>query len=122
MALKTPSDLARGGRTLWRAVAATHELRPDEARILLDSAHECDLIDDLQDALKDSPKTTRGSMGQEVVHPIVSELRMHRATLNTLLRGLSLADTDTSADDASRASRGAAMALAHARWSRRKST
>lgn len=115
---KTPPELARGGRALWREVAKNRDLRPDEARILLDCCHEVDIIDDLQGALKDAPRTVRGSQGQEVIHPLIAELRMHRQTLHSLLRGLSLADNDTSADDAFRSSREAATVLAHARWSR----
>jgi hypothetical protein len=116
---KTPPGLARGGRALWREVTANRQLRPDEARILLDSCHEVDMIDDLQGALSGAPRTVRGSQGQEVIHPLIAELRMHRQTLHSLLRGLSLADSDTSADDSARSSREAAMALAHARWSRK---
>jgi hypothetical protein len=119
MTLKSPSGLAAGGRALWRAVTKDHELRADSARILVDCCHEVDLIDDLQAALAGSPRTVRGSQGQEVIHPLISELRMHRATLNTLLRALQLADTDTSAVDGARAAREAAMSLASARWSRR---
>ena len=37
-----------------------------------------DLIDRLQADLTDTPTTTKGSMGQEVAHPILSELRQHR--------------------------------------------
>jgi hypothetical protein len=114
-----PKGLAAGGRALWREVTKNHVLRPDHARILQDACHECDLIDDLQAALKDVPRTTRGSMGQEVIHPLISELRAHRATLSTLLRGLSLADTDTSAVDASRAATVSAIGLARARWDRK---
>jgi hypothetical protein len=98
-----------------------HRLRPDELRVLADACNEADLIDDLQEALKGEPKTVRGSQGQEVIHPLISELRQHRATLNTLLRGLSLVSTDTSAADDRRAAREGAMALARRRWDRQAS-
>jgi hypothetical protein len=114
-----PKGLGVGGRALWRDVTRQHVLRPDSLRILADACFECDLIDDLQSALKDAPKTTRGSMGQEVIHPLISELRQHRATLSTLLRGLALADSDTSAVDASRAATQSAIGLARARWDRK---
>lgn len=116
-----PKGLAAGGRALWRDVTKHHALRPDSLRILSDACFECDLIDDLQSALKDAPTTTRGSMGQEVIHPLISELRAHRATLATLLRGLSLADTDVSAVDAARAATVSAIGLARARWDRKAS-
>jgi hypothetical protein len=113
---KAPSGLLAGGRKLWREVAKDHQLRPDQYRILFEACCEADLIDRLQADLKDTPTTTRGSMGQEVAHPILSELRQHRGTLNTLIKGLALEDTDTSAVDARRATREGATALARARW------
>jgi hypothetical protein len=88
------------------------------ARSLLEACCEADLIDRLQADLKDTPTTTRGSMGQEVAHPILSELRQHRGTLNTLIRGLALEDTDTSAVDANRAAREAGTALARQKYKR----
>jgi hypothetical protein len=116
--LQVPTGLAPGGRKLWREVVKDHNLRPDQCRILLEACCEADLIDRLQADLKDTPTTTRGSMGQEVAHPILSELRQHRGTLNTLIRGLALEDTDTSAVDANRAAREAGTALARQKYKR----
>jgi hypothetical protein len=121
MAVKMPPGLGEGGRKLWREVTAAHELRADDRRILADACNEADLIDSLQAAMADAPQTVKGSMGQTVIHPLISELRQHRATLNTLLRGLSLAGSDTRADDAARTAREGAMALARARWDRGRS-
>jgi hypothetical protein len=111
-----PSGLSADGRKFWREVAKDHPLRPDQRRILFEVCCECDLIDRLQTALKDTPTTTKGSMGQLVAHPILSELRMHRGTLATLVRSLALEDTDTSAADASKAAREAGTALARQRY------
>ena len=116
MTEKAPSGLSAGGRKLWREVSKDQKLRPDQYRILQEACNEADLIDRLQADLKDTPTTTRGSVGQEVAHPILSELRQHRGTLNTLIRSLALEDTDTSASDARRATREGATALARARW------
>ena len=113
-----PRGLASGGLALWRGVATTGSLRPDHLRILEDACFECDLIDDLRRGLKGKPQTVRGSQGQEVAHPLIAELRQHRATLSALLRALRLADTDTSAVDASRAATESAIGLARARWDR----
>jgi hypothetical protein len=116
MTPRTPPGLASGGRALWDDVVATGDLRPDLLRVLTDCCHEVDLIDDLQAALKGAPHTVLGSQRQPVINPLISELRMHRSTLSTLLRALALVDSDTSAEDAGRAASGAAMALARARW------
>jgi len=119
MASKTPTGLGKGGRALWREVTANHNLRADSLRVLTDACHEADLIDDLQSALKDTSRTTRGSMGQEVIHPLISELRQHRIALNTLLKALQLESTDTAADDKKfTLAREAATSLARARWSK----
>lgn len=101
---------------MWKAVVRTATLRADRLRILEDACFECDLIDELQASLKGAPQTVRGSQGQEVAHPLITELRQHRATLSSLLRALQLAASDTSAVDASRAATVSAIGLARARW------
>ena len=119
MTEKVPSGLAAGGQKLWREIAEGHPLRPDHRRILLDACHEADFIDRLQSDLASAPTTTKGSMGQLVAHPVPSQLKEHRMALNTLLRSLALATTDTSAADARTAAREGATALARARWARK---
>jgi hypothetical protein len=115
---RAPIGLAKGGLKLWREVAKGQKLRPEQCRILFEACCEVDLIDRLQSDLKDTPTTTKGSMGQEVAHPILSELRQHRGTLNTLIRALALEATDTSAADASKAAREAGTALARSRYTK----
>jgi hypothetical protein len=58
----------------------------------------------------------RGSQGQDVINPLISELRQHRSTLAALLRQLKLPDDSASAAEARSTS---ARAAANARWSRR---
>lgn len=120
-----PRRLGPGGRRLWSAVLKEHPiLRPDEARILEDACREADLIDEMEAEQKDASKTTKGSMGQLVAAPLVSELRQHRATLTTLLRALALdrAQAASAADEAVRArdARESALAQAQTRWSSRE--
>jgi hypothetical protein len=115
---ETPPGLAPGGRKLWREVAKSHRLRPDQRRILFEACCEVDLIDRLQADLGSTPTTTKGSMGQEVAHPTLSELRQHRMAVNTLIRALALEATDTSAADASKAAREAGTALARQKYKR----
>jgi len=112
----TPKGLAPGGLILWRAVVRTGELRPDSVRILEDACRTADMIDDLEEYLTDQPRTVKGSQGQEVIHPIISELRQHRSVLNTLLRGLDLPRVDASGAEAAQDAREAAISLARARW------
>jgi hypothetical protein len=89
---RTPPTLGSVGGALWRELMAKYQFRPDEARVLFDACAEADLIDTLQAAQNDQPLTVRGSMGQQVINPLVSELRQHRATLASLLRHLKLPD------------------------------
>ncbi|MGI8753338.1 MAG: hypothetical protein ACR2MN_13680 [Acidimicrobiales bacterium] len=93
-------------------------MRPDELRILEDAARTCDMVDDLHEALKGAPRTVQGSAGQTVANPLLSEIRMHRSVLNSLVRALSLDKSDGSEADAALGRREAATALARARWSR----
>ncbi|MEV0031423.1 hypothetical protein [Nocardia sp. NPDC050793] len=87
-----PKGLKPGGRKLWNDVLSNYALRPDDLRVLKDACFESDLIDDLVAAMRTNPLIIPGSMGQDVVHPIVTELRQHRATLGGLLRQLKLPD------------------------------
>lgn len=101
---------------MWRAIVRTGELRPDSLRVLQDACREADLIDELEDWRIGQPRTVKGSQGQDVIHPVISELRQHRSVLSTLLRALDLSKVDQSDADSAAAVREAATALARARW------
>lgn len=109
-----PRGLGTAGRKLWRDIAGSgaYELRPDELRILEDACREADLIDDLIIARKGEPSLIRGSHGGTVINPIITELRQHRATLNSLLKFLSLPDESAGESPRSVSARKAAQA----RW------
>lgn len=87
-----PKNLKPGGRKLWNDVLGKYSLRADELRVLKDACFESDLIDDLVNAMRTADLIIPGSMGQDVVHPIITELRQHRTTLAALLRALKLPD------------------------------
>lgn len=113
---KIPSNLGDQGRALWRSIVPAYELRPDELRILHDACREADLIDRLHSALSDSDLVTKGSMGQEVASPYVSEIRQHRTVLATLLKSLKIPDSPaTLARKKAHVSEQARMA-ARSRW------
>lgn len=119
---RTPRGLGSGGKRLWLAITGKYDLRADELRTLEDCARECDLIDEMTSEQRGKDKTTRGSMGQIVAAPLISELRQHRATLTTMLRSLSLPEVDA-ATLAAEAERKAGesdrkRAAAQARWTR----
>src|SRR4051794_5978280 len=92
--LPPPSSLAEAGRSLWQDVTGKYELRADELRVLEAAACETDLIGAMQSALVGVPLIVEGSQGQDVINPLVSEIRQHRATLAALLRQLKLPDAN----------------------------
>lgn len=117
MKQQAPVDLEQAGAKMWSSIAGKYELRPDESRILEDACREADLIDDLQGLARFADRIVKGSQGQPVINPLISELRQHRATLASLLRQLHLPDEGgASASDKSSA---AGRALVSNRWHKR---
>lgn len=92
MTVAAPKGLASAGRKLWRATVEQFELRQDELEVLKAACGEADLIARMEEALEDEPLTVTGSQGQIVAHPLVQELRQHRATQAALFRSLKLPD------------------------------
>jgi hypothetical protein len=90
----TPLGLDVAGKTLWKSITKTYELRHDEAVVLEQACGEADMIARLRDGMVGQPLILKGSQGQDVINPIVSELRQHRATQAALLRQLKLPDAD----------------------------
>jgi hypothetical protein len=117
MAAKTaPAGLKTAGGNLWNDIASSYELRADEMRVLEDAAREADLIATLDEGMSGASLLVRGSQGQEVINPLISELRQHRSTLASLLRQLKLPEENGAAAGERSTS---ARAAANARWSRR---
>jgi len=63
-----------------------------ERRWLLDACREADLVHDLMIHLEGAPRVVRGSQGQDVAHPLSSEIRQHRVVLGALLARVSVVD------------------------------
>lgn len=114
--LKAPKGLAATGRRLWKSIAARYILRPDEVVLLETACKTADFIAQLDAELVGAPLTTKGSMGQEREHPLLSERRQQSAHLAALLKQLKLPDTSgqTGADRRTAQARKAALA----RWAR----
>lgn len=111
-----PTNLGPKSRRLWRDVAAKYDLRPDECRLLEDSCREVDLIERLEAALVDAPLMERGSQGQMVASPLVSELRQHRSVLAGLFRALKLPDESGRRGESAEEISAKARAAARSRW------
>ena len=96
-----PRGPKKSGSKLWREIAdpKKYELRPDELRILEDACREADLIDQLEDALEGQPFIVTGSQGQDVINPLIPEIRQHRATLTSMMLKLKLSRRHRRRDD-----------------------
>lgn len=91
---KAPAHLKAAGKSLWESIAGPYDLRPDELTILDSACRTADRLTILDAAWVESgmPMLTKGSMGQEVIHPLVGELRTHESALASLLARLKLPD------------------------------
>lgn len=89
---KAPAGLRSKGKRLWSEVTEGYKLRHDELDILEDVCREADLIDKIEQELASADLMTTGSMGQQVVNPLIAEARQHRATKMSLWKRLALPD------------------------------
>jgi len=94
MSTKPPSSLSAAGKAVWSSIADKYELRPDELETLLGAARAADMIEALRKAwdAAGNPMLTKGSMGQDVIHPMIGELRTQESQKASLLARLKLPD------------------------------
>ena len=111
-----PPGLGKSGAALWRRIVAGYELRPDELRLLADACRTADLIDSMTELLGIGSLLTTGSMGQDRPHPLLTEIRGHRALLAALLKQLALPDDAVRAAVRPSATTIRAQTAARARW------
>ena len=115
---RAPARLGRSGKRLWKDVTERYSLRPDELRLLEDCCRTSDLIDTLQASIDGAGAdglTVKGSMGQQVISPAISEIRQQRSQLRQMLARLDLPDAEGNSPAAGRRSAKASTA-ARARW------
>jgi hypothetical protein len=94
-----PSSLAAAGKALWREVVATYDLRADELRTLEDACAASDMLAEFSKAwgALGRPYMSKGSMGQEVEHPLIGSIDKQRKARQGFIRQLKLPDLDGSA-------------------------
>ncbi|GAB3080986.1 hypothetical protein GCM10027053_51880 [Intrasporangium mesophilum] len=117
MSKNTPEGLGKAGLAVWHSIAGRYELRADEKHRLESACKTADMIDALERGwiAAGSPHITKGSMGQEVIHPAIGEMRAQRAALERMLAALKLPDEAPAAEDNVSS---AARAAAASRWTR----
>lgn len=89
-----PRGLQPPGVALWKSIAAKYELRPDELATLELACETEDMLATLDKAWADlgKPFLTKGSMGQDVIHPLIGERRQQASLKAGLLLKLRLPD------------------------------
>ena len=89
-----PPTLRAPGKALWKSIAAKYDLRPDELRTLEDACAATDMLADLEKGWRDlgRPFMSKGSMGQEVEHPLIGSIDKQRKTRQAFLKQLKLPD------------------------------
>jgi hypothetical protein len=110
-----PLNLKDAGKQLYADIASNWVLRPDEQRVLQDACAQADLVDELAAAMEGEPYLVKGSQGQSVINPLISEQRQHRLALASLIKQLRLPDAADTKENRSTAARNAA----NARWTKR---
>lgn len=117
-----PAGLGTDGRELWRSIVRDFDLGDDELAVLAAACHTRDELASLQVELVGQPLLIDGH-GQVRAHPLLAELRAHRALLARLLKQLDLpAQNDEDDDDelltAAEHRKRAARKAARDRWDR----
>lgn len=110
-----PSGLNPEGSALWASITDTYDLRADELHTLESACRATDRIVTMRTVLDQSHMMVKGSMGQDVVHPLVAEVRAHEAQVAGLLAKLKLPDDGTASSSEGEKST-KARAAANARW------
>lgn len=75
-----PRGLGTEGQKLWKGVVAQFNLslEPHKRRILFDACKTADVIKRLDNASRKAPLTVKGSMGQEVINPLIAQAQVAR--------------------------------------------
>ena len=117
VAPRVPTLLGAKARRLWDEVLGLgFEIRPDELRRLEDAVREVDIVERLETALRAAPLVEKGSMGQPVPSPLLTEIRQHRALLSKLLTDMRIPD-EPDEEEAAATRTTHARRAAQARWS-----
>ena len=119
--IQLPDNLGPAGRELWESITDVFDFQDEPAKVALleRAARTADTIAALEAEASTQSLTAKGSMGQAVINPLVSEARSQTSLLDKLLKSLGLPETEEEQlERAQRRSR-AGKAAARARWGTR---
>lgn len=91
---RAPSGMGERSLRLWHEITDKYVLRPDEYRLLEDACRQAAIVDRLERELVGAPMVMRGSMGQPVPNPLLTEIRQHRGSVAALFKQLGLPDDE----------------------------
>ncbi|BDY27533.1 hypothetical protein [Mycolicibacterium mageritense] len=85
--MRAPAGLGKAGRKLWREITSEFDIErdPDRRELLFQAAKTADQIAELDEAAAEAPLIVKGSTGQPVISPFISEGRMQRGLLAQLM-------------------------------------
>lgn len=98
-----PRGLGSAGKALWASMTNEITYRPDEMVTLEQACRLADTLTDLEKALKGQSMTVLGSAGQDVINPLVTEIRQTRAELTRQLARLDVPESDGGASRSAKA-------------------
>lgn len=89
---RTPESLGAAGRRLWDETIAVYELAEHEFAVLQEACYTLDLLQTMRRRVKKDGVVASGSMGQDVVNPLIGEMRQQRGLFSQLMNALKLPD------------------------------
>ena len=92
-----PVGLKDAGRQLWDETLTVYKLAEHEQAVLAQACHTLDLVNAMRNRVARDGIMSTGSMGQDVVNPLIGEMRQQRQLLSSLLKALNLPDVDPAA-------------------------
>lgn len=94
--LGVPAGLADAGEAFWSEISGKYALRADELRTLESACRALDMVADVRAAWEDEgrPYLTKGSMGQDVEHPMIGTMDKLQKSFEVFVKRLALPDDD----------------------------
>mgnify|MGYP006929312368 CR=1 FL=1 len=114
-------DLGPSGARLVESITSEFDFSNEPAKlaVLHRAARTADTIAALEAEAATQPLTAKGSMGQEVISPLISEARAQTSLLDKLLKSLGLPDSDEDTAAKAEQRRRQAKKAAKTRWGNR---
>lgn len=119
VAYRMPAGLTSKGRgqRLWKDITTKWELTEAEYRLLESACYTADRIVKERRIIGDQ-LTVRGSQGQMVAHPLLSELRRDEKHMVDLLNGIDMPEEKPEAQSQDGERSAAMRAVVNSRWNK----